>query len=417
MQGHRGSHKGNHRSSGQHGTDAVKTNTDWRVIQQLWPYMWAYKWRVVFAMACLIAAKLANVGVPVLLKTLVDGVNVPPAQLLIFAPLGIILAYGALRLSTSLFTELREFLFVRVTQSTMRVLARKTFAHLHNLSIRFHINRRTGQVTREIDQGVRGISSMVSFTLYSIVPTMIELALVIGYLAWHYEIWFAIIVVAALVAYISYTFKVTNWRIGMRRTWNDLETRAQSQAVDSLLNFETVKYFGNEAYETARYDKVLEKSETAAMRSQQSLHVLNAGQQLIIAIALTLLIWRAIVGVQAGRMTVGDLVLVNAFLIQLFIPLNFLGVIYREIKQAMTDMERMFKLLGANQEVKDAPNAQPLILQGAAIAFEHVVFSYDVDGADQRQILSGVSLNIPAGTSCAVVGSSGAGKRDRKSVV
>ena len=295
-----------------------------------------------------------------------------------------------MRLSTSLFTELREFFFVKVTQAATRTLALKTFRHLHSLSLRYHLERRTGAVTREIDQGIRGISSLISFTLYSILPTLIEITLVFGYLLWNYEIWFAAIVGTSLVIYATFTVMVTNWRTALRRRWNELESKAQSRAVDSLLNFETVKYFGNENYEARRYDETLADSQRTAVLSQQSLNVLNAGQQALIAVALTLILWRAALGVVEGRMTIGDLVLVNAFMIQLYIPMNFLGVIYREIKQSLADMDRMFMLLEQNREIADAPDARSLQLRSAEVRFEHVDFSYDV----RRQVLHDVSLTI-----------------------
>jgi ATP-binding cassette, subfamily B, heavy metal transporter len=376
---------------------------------ELWPYVWAHKGRVSLAIVCLILAKVAVVCVPIVLKYLVDGLGMSKAQVLVFAPVALVLAYGALRFATSLFTELREFLFVNVTQSTTRTLAKSTFMRLHELSLRFHLTRRTGQVTREIDHGVRGISSLINFTLYNIAPTLVEFALVIGYLAWAYSWEFSLIVVISVTLYSTYTIMITNWRTHMRRAWNELETKAQSRAVDSLLNFETVKYFGNERWEAQRYDDVLANSEKAAVRSQQSLNVLNVGQQLIIGIALTLMVWRAVVGVQEGRMSLGDLVLVNAFLIQMYIPLNFLGVIYREMKQSLTDMERLFTLLKAEREVQDAPNASALALHGAAVEFKDVGFAYET-GDKHRPILQGLSLSIPAGSVCAVVGASGAGK-------
>jgi ATP-binding cassette subfamily B protein len=381
---------------------------DWQTLRMLLPYLWAYKGRVLFALGCLVAAKLATVSVPILLKGIVDTLA-PAAKSgtdLLVVPVALVVAYGLLRLSTSLFTELREFFFVNVTQAAMRTLALKTFRHLHSLSLRYHLERRTGAVTREIDQGIRGISSLISFTLYSILPTLIEITLVVAYLVWNYEVWFAVIVGVSLVVYIVFTVNVTNWRTVVRRRWNELETKAQSRAVDSLLNFETVKYFGNEDYEARRYDETLAASQRTAVMSQQSLNVLNAGQQLIIAIALTLILWRAAVGVAEGRMTIGDLVLVNAFMIQLYIPLNFLGVIYREIKQSLTDMDRMFLLLDQNREVADAPDARPLGVRGAEVRFAHVDFAYD----PRRQVLHDVDFTIAAGTTTAVVGATGSGK-------
>jgi len=381
---------------------------DWKTLRTLLPYLWADKGRVLFALACLVAAKLATVSVPILLKEIVDRLA-PAAQSaagMLVVPVALVVAYGLLRLSTSLFTELREFFFVNVTQAAMRTLALKTFRHLHSLSLRYHLERRTGAVTREIDQGIRGISSLISFTLYSILPTLIEIGLVVAYLVWNYEVWFAVIVGVSLAVYIVFTVLVTNWRTVVRRRWNEFETKAHSRAVDSLLNFETVKYFGNEDYEARRYDETLAASQRTAVMSQQSLNVLNAGQQVIIAIALTLILWRAAVGVVEGRMTIGDLVLVNAFMIQLYIPLNFLGVIYREIKQALTDMDRMFALLEHNREIADAPDTRPLVVRGAEVRFENVDFAYDA----RRQVLRNVDFTIPGGTTTAVVGATGSGK-------
>ncbi|MCX8004304.1 MAG: ABC transporter ATP-binding protein/permease [Burkholderiaceae bacterium] len=379
---------------------------DWQTVRFLLPYLWTYKGRVLFAIACLIAAKVAVVGVPVLLKAVVDHFAQASAQAALTVPLALIVAYGALRLATSVFTELREFFFAKVTQAAVHTLALKTFQHLHALSLRFHLERRTGSLTREIDHGIRGISSLISFTLYSILPTLVELTLVFGYLLWHYEVWFAVIVAGSLACYVSYTIVVTNWRTRFRREMNELDAKASARAVDSLLNFETVKYFNNEAYEARRYDATLAAQERAAIKSQQSLNLLNAGQQLIIAVGLTLMLWRAAVGVAEGRMTIGDLVLVNGFMIQLYMPLNFLGVLYREIKQALTDMDRMFRLLREPREITDAPDARPLALAGGEIRFEHVDFAYD----PRRQVLFDVDFVVPAGTTTAVVGATGSGK-------
>jgi ATP-binding cassette subfamily B protein len=377
---------------------------EWRALATLLPYLWRYKGRVLFAIACLIAAKLATVSVPIVLKHIVDAFAQPRAEVVI--PLALIVGYGLLRLSTTVFTELREFFFARVTQSAVRALALQTFRHLHSLSLRFHLERRTGAVTREIDHGIRGISSLISFTLYSILPTLVELSLVIGYLLLNYETWFAVIVAASLVVYVAFTFTVTNWRTRFRREMNELDAKASSRAVDSLLNFETVKYFNNEEYEARRYDATLAQQERAAILSQQSLNVLNAGQAAIIAVGLTLMLWRAAVGVADGRMTIGDLVLVNAFMLQMYQPLNFLGVIYREIKQALADMDRMFRLMRVEREIADRPDARPLVVRGGEVRFEHVDFAYD----PRRQVLFDVDFTIPAGTTTAVVGATGSGK-------
>ncbi|GAC1409252.1 MAG: ABC transporter ATP-binding protein/permease [Burkholderiaceae bacterium] len=377
-------------------------------LKTLLPYLLAYKWRVGFALACLIGAKLANVSVPLILKHLVDRLTVTPAQAntLLVLPLGLLAAYGALRLSTTVFTELREFIFARVTQRAVRTVALKVFRHLHSLSLRFHLNRQTGGMTRDIERGTRGISSLVSYTLFSILPTLVEITLVLGYLVLHYDIWFAGITVVALVGYIAFTVVVTEWRTHFRRTLNDVDSKANTRAIDSLINYETVKYFGNEEYEAARYDQGLMRYESAAVRSQTSLSLLNTGQSTIIAIAVSLILWRATQGVIDRTMTLGDLVLVNSFMIQLYIPLNFLGVIYREIKQSLADMERLFALLDQHREVSDAASARPLITRGAEVHFSHVNFSYE----SKRQILFDVEFTIPAGTTTAVVGHSGSGK-------
>ncbi|MGE8368452.1 ABCB family ABC transporter ATP-binding protein/permease [Cupriavidus basilensis] len=382
--------------------------SDWQTVRNLLPYVWHYKWRVMLALVCLVAAKVANLGVPVLMKKLVDNMNVPAgsATALLVVPVGLIVAYGVLRLSGTLFTELREILFSKVTQSAVREIALQVFRHLHALSLRFHLDRQTGGMSRDIERGTRGIQSLISYSLYSILPTLVEMGLVMGFFILHYDIWFAAITGCALVSYIVFTIVVTEWRTHFRRRMNELDSRANQKAIDSLLNFETVKYFGNEEYEARRYDENLLTYRTAAIRSQNSLSFLNFGQQAIIATGLILILWRATVGVAAGKLTLGDLVLVNTLMIQLYIPLNFLGVIYREIKQATTDMDRMFVLLGTNREVADAPGAQALRVSGAAVRFAHVGFGYE----SNRVILDDVDFTIAAGTTTAVVGHSGSGK-------
>ncbi|MEO6919172.1 MAG: ABC transporter ATP-binding protein/permease [Collimonas sp.] len=387
---------------------AQPKRSDWATLKTLLPYLWTYKWRVSLALLFMLGAKLANVGVPLVLKKLVDSmtITVSHPQAMLVLPLGILVAYGALRLSTTLFTELREFVFARVTQRAVRTIALQVFRHLHALSLRFHLNRQTGGMTRDIERGTRGISSLVSYALFSILPTLIEISLVLGYLVLHYDIWFAGITVVALVSYIGFTVTVTEWRTHFRRTMNTLDSSANTKAIDSLINYETVKYFGNEEYEARRYDDGLMRYETAAVKSQTSLSLLNTGQSLIIAIAVTLILWRATQGVIDGKMTLGDLVLVNSFMIQLYIPLNFLGVIYREIKQSLADMERLFHLLDENREIADAEEARPLLTGGAQVRFSHVDFSYE----SKRQILFDVDFTIAAGTTTAVVGHSGSGK-------
>ena len=389
-------------------TPAANSRGDFATLKTLLPYLWVYKWRVGAALAALVGAKLANVGVPVVLKHLVDAMTIRPGDphALLILPVGLLVAYGALRLSTTVFTELREFLFARVTQRAVRTIALKVFRHLHALSLRFHLNRQTGGMTRDIERGTRGVGSLISYTLFNILPTLVEITLVLGYLVTHYDIWFSVITCGALVLYITFTVLVTNWRTHFRRTMNDLDSKANTKAIDSLLNYETVKYFGNEEYEARRYDEGLKHYETAAVKSQTSLSLLNTGQSAIIATAVTLILWRATQGVIDGKMTLGDLVLVNSFMIQLYIPLNFLGVIYREIKQSLADMERLFALLDQNREIADAPDARPLQTHGALVRFNHVDFSYE----SKRQILFDVDFTIPAGTTTAVVGHSGSGK-------
>ncbi|HPT55126.1 MAG TPA: ABC transporter ATP-binding protein/permease [Casimicrobium sp.] len=376
-------------------------------VRMLLPYLSQHKARITVALSCLILAKVANVGVPMVLKWIVDRMSVEKAMLAV--PFALLVAYGFARLSVTVFTELREFFFAKVTQRSVRRIALQTFEHMHRLSLRFHLARQTGGLTRDIERGTRGISSLMSYLLFSILPTLVELGLVAGVLAWNYDWTFVTITLVTLIAYIAYTITVTEWRTAFRKEMNELDSKANSRAVDSLLNYETVKYFGNERFEADRYDQSLQRWERAAVRSQTSLSLLNLGQSLFIAAGASLVMWRAIDGVMTGRMTVGDLVLVNAFLIQLYAPLNHLGVIYREIRQSVADMARMFNLLNEHQEVADRPDAT---LLGAArptrgeVVFDNVAFSYEPD----RQILKGVNFHVPAGKTYAVVGPSGGGK-------
>jgi ATP-binding cassette subfamily B protein len=377
---------------------------DWKTLRALFPYLWEYKGRMLLALICLVAAKFANVGVPLVMKKMVDELSAPHAM--VYVPFALLAAYGVLRLGVTLFTELRELVFARVTQRAVRKIALQVFRHLHSLSLRFHLERHTGGMSRDIERGTRGISSLVSFTLYSILPTLVEIALVMGILLERYEIWFTVIACCTLVVYIVFTISVTEWRTHHRRTMNEMDSKANTRAIDSLLNYETVKYFGNEEFEARRYDDNMRNWERAAVQSQTSLSMLNTGQSSIIAVAVSLIMWRATVGVVNGSMTIGDLVLVNAFMIQLYIPLNFLGVVYREIKQAFADMERMFRLLRENREIQDQPGAGTLVVGGGAIRFEHVDFFYE----SKRQILFDVDFEVPAGHTVAVVGHSGSGK-------
>ena len=387
----------------------VKRN-DWNTLKRLLPYLWEYRWRVLIALLLVVGAKLANIGVPLLLKQLVDAMNVRPgsAEAMLVVPVGLLLAYGLLRLATSVFTELRELVFSKATEGAARSIALRVFRHLHSLSLRFHLERQTGGMTRDIERGTRAVHSLVSFSLYSILPTLIEVSLVLGILAVKFDAGFALITGVALVLYIFFTVSVTEWRTELRREMNRLDSVAHSRAVDALLNYETVKYFNNEEYEATRYDVRLEQYRKAAIKSQSTLSLLNSGQQLIIAVALVAMLWRATQGVAEGRLTIGDLVMINAFMIQLYIPLNFLGVLYREIKQSLTDLDKMFTLIDMPREIEDRTGAAALHLQHGlpAIRFENVSFSYD----PARPILHDVSFEVPPGKTVAVVGPSGAGK-------
>jgi ATP-binding cassette, subfamily B, heavy metal transporter len=417
--------------------------SDWATLARLFPYLWYYKWRVMAALAFMVGAKVANVGVPLLLKELVDAMNpnlTTGTRALLIVPVALLLGYGLLRLSTSLFTELRELVFSKATEGAARSISLEVFRHLHNLSLRFHLERQTGGMTRDIERGTRAVRTLIGFTIFNIAPTLIEMALVLTLLAVKFDAWFAWITVAALILYITYTITVTEWRTQFRIKMNEMDGAAHTRAIDSLLNYETVKYFNNEAFEAKRYDENLEKFRAASVKSQTTLSMLNTGQQLIIAIALVAMLWRATQGVVEGRMTLGDLVMVNAFMIQLYIPLNFLGVIYREIKQSLTDLDKMFVLLEREREIADAPDAQKLVISSKTsileqnnalagvfiasvainnianntsndinspeISFKNVHFAYEAS----RPILHGISFTVPAGKTVAVVGPSGAGK-------
>jgi len=377
---------------------------DWQTIRTLLPYLWGYRGRIFAAIACLVLAKLANVGVPMLMKSIVDSLD--PRIAVLTVPLALLVAYGLLRLSTTVFTELREFLFAKVTQRAVRRIGLTVFRHLHALSLRFHLARQTGGLTRDVERGQRGISTLISFALFSILPTLVEITLVSAVLIVRYDWTFVAITAVALALYMLFTILITEWRTHFRRQMNELDSKANTRAIDSLLNYETVKYFNNEEWEAQRYDESLQRWERAAVKSQTSLSALNIGQSAIIAIAVALIMWRATVGVVDGTMTIGDLVLVNAFMIQLYIPLNFLGVIYREIKQALADMERLFRLIEEHAEIVDAPGAPPLAVRGAEVRVEHVDFGYE----QNRRILHDVTFAIPAGHNVAVVGPSGSGK-------
>ncbi len=387
-----------------HSGPAPTGRHDWQTLKTLVPYLLAFKGRLAIAIALLVGAKLANVSVPLLLKDVVDTLSTRDVVLAV--PLGLVAAYGLARLATSLFGELRDAVFAKVVQGAIHRVALEVFTHLYQLSLRFHLNRQTGGMSRDIERGTKGIGFLLNFTVFNILPTLLEITLVAAILFSKYHWSFAAVTFATIASYIGFTLWVTEWRMVFRRSMNDLDSKANSRAIDALLNFETVKYFGNERWEIQRYDNSLSAWEHSAIKNQVSLNLLNAGQGAIIAAGVTGLMWLAASGVVDGTMSVGDLVLVNAYLIQLYAPLNFLGFVYREIKHSLADMERMFTLLNVEREVDDKPDAVTLQTQQASIRFEHVAFSYD----GKREILQGIDLDIPAGKTLAVVGRSGAGK-------
>jgi ABC-type transport system involved in Fe-S cluster assembly fused permease/ATPase subunit len=385
-------------------TPASAKRNDWQTLSTLLPYLMQYKFRVFLALTLLILAKVANVAVPLVLKDIVDQLGVQGAALAL--PVALIFGYGALRLSSAVLGELRDAVFAKVTQGAIRRIALQVFEHLHKLSLRFHLERQTGGMSRDIDRGTKGIAFLLNFMLFNILPTLVEIFLVAAILLKKYDWKFAAVTFATITLYVGFTLGVTEWRMHFRREMNDLDSKANTRAIDSLINYETVKYFGNERWEAERYDRSLAKWEDAAVKNQVSLSFLNAGQASIIAVGVTILVGMAANGVVKGTMTLGDLVLVNAFLLQLYAPLNFLGFVYREIKNSLADMEKMFGLMGRNTEVKDRDNAQAVSLDDAQIEFNAVDFSYDAN----RPILHDISFSIPAGKTVAVVGSSGAGK-------
>jgi ABC-type transport system involved in Fe-S cluster assembly fused permease/ATPase subunit len=376
----------------------------WHTLKGLAPYVWKFRGRVFLALLFLVAAKMALIGVPVVLKQLVDRLNPELAPLTV--PALLLMTYGALRLASTLFQELRQIVFARVMARTSRLLTLSVFEHLHALSLKFHLERRTGGVSRDLERGMSAVSDLLDWTIYTIVPTLIEIVVVCVILGYNFEASFTWITLGTLAAYVAFTFSVTEWRMRFYRAANEADTQANARAVDSLLNYETVKYFGNERFESRGYDESLQKFEEATVRSLKTLAVLNIGQSSIVAIGLALLVWRAAAGVVAGTMSLGDLVMVNAFLIQLSMPLNYLGMVYREVKQAISNIERMFALLNQSRDVQDPPDAKPLAVSGASVEFDQVDFGYD----PRRPILKKVSFTVPAGKTVAIVGTTGAGK-------
>jgi ABC-type transport system involved in Fe-S cluster assembly fused permease/ATPase subunit len=373
-------------------------------LRRLAPYVWVYRWRVLVALVFLIFGKLASIGVPVVLKWLVDGLNLTLQPLMI--PLLLLVAYGALRLSTSLFQELRTVVFARVLARTSREITLQVFSHLHALSLRFHLDRRTGGVARDIERGMVSVTDLLDWTIYTILPTLFEIAVISTILIVRYDWRFAVITLATIAAYVTFTFSITEWRLRYYRAKNEADTEANARSVDSLLNYETVKYFNNERHELSRFDGALRQYEEATVMSLKTLALLNVGQAAIVGTGLTLLLWRASAGVVAGTMTIGGLVAVNAWLLQLAVPLNYLGMVYREVKQALINIEHMFALLDQPREIRDAPDAKPLAVHGGEVRFEHVDFHYD----PERAILQDVDFTIPSGKTVAVVGTTGAGK-------
>lgn len=376
---------------------------DWANIRALLPYLWEYRGRVLLALGSLVLAKVANVGVPLVLKELVDVLDM---DIIVALPVGLLLAYGALRLSSSLFNELRDVLFTRVRYRAMRRLTLRTLAHLHNLSLRFHLERKTGAISRDLARGAASLSTLLNYFTFSILPILVEFLLVAGILVKQYDIVFTLIIFGSVAVYVAFTFAVTNWRMEYRLAMNRYESQANNEAIESLINYETVKYFGNEQLELSRCDDTLGKWEDNAVISQASMSALNFGQAAIIAVGVTLIMFFAADEVRNGEMSIGDFVLVNAFLLQLFIPLGFLGIVYRQMKHSLTDMDQLVKLLNEKPEITDKPGAPDLVVTQGEVRFEHVAFAYQPD----RPILHDIDFTIPPGKKVAVVGASGAGK-------
>ncbi|MFT5705162.1 MAG: ABC-type transport system involved in Fe-S cluster assembly fused permease/ATPase subunit [Shewanella sp.] len=388
-----------------HYSDGPIDKLNWHVLKLLWPYLLEYKKRVGLALICLVIAKVASVSLPFILKSLVDTLTQASPEQLISVPISLVVAYGSLRLLNTLISEVRDTLFGRVTERAIRRLGLSVFQHLHRLDLEFHLERRTGGLSRDIERGTSGVNFLMRFMVFNIVPTILEIALVIGILFYNYGIAFAAITLGAVVSYVAFSVLATEWRTGFVREAAKADSESSSRAIDSLLNYETVKYFNNENYEAQRYDIALEEWEHAKRKNRLSLFALNAGQAIIISTAMTLMLALAGSHVVSGSMTIGDFVLINAFMMQLFIPLNFLGFVYREIRGALANIERMFGLLDRQPLIKDKPDAKELALVSGALTFENVSFSYD-----SREILKNISFSILPGQKVAIVGDSGAGK-------
>lgn len=386
--------------------DITPKPMDWSVLKTLFPYLLEFRARIALAVVCLVLAKLASVGLPFILKHIVDDLDAEGASQLITLPLGLLLAYGVVRFSNVLFGELRDTLFGRVTERAMRRVGLKVFRHLHALDLDFHLNRRTGGLSRDIERGTNGISFLLRFMVFNILPTLLEIGMVIGLLLWNYDAWFAAIVAVSVAAYVGFSVYATEWRLAFIREANQAESSSSTRAIDSLLNYETVKYFTNENFEADNYDENLARWEDARRKNRLSLFALNGGQSLIIAAAMTAAMVLAAVQVTDKVMTLGDFVLINAFMMQVFMPLNFLGFVYREMKGAMTNIENMFAILDISPKVVDQENAAALQVRGGEIHFDNVHFGY----GDSREIIRGASFTVPSRQKVAIVGSSGAGK-------
>jgi len=377
---------------------------DWRNLKRLFPFVWEFKGRVLIALVCMVLSKLAVVGMPLVLRDIIDGLDSENGTLVL--PVVLLLVYGALRMTSSLFNELRDAVFARVRYHAMRGISQRVLSHLYSLSLRYHLDRKTGGITRDLERGTNSLSSILNYLVFNIVPTAAEFVLVAAILLGQYEAKFAIVTFITVVIYITFTLSVTEWRMHYRLKMNALESEANTYAVDGMLNYETVKYFNNEDYELSRYEKTLKGWENSAVKSQNSMSLLNFGQGAVIAVGVTFMMFYATQGVVNGTMTLGDLVLVNTMMLQLFLPLNFLGVIYRALKYSLADMDMMMRLLDTGQEISDKDNAKALHVSDARVCVEHVSFSYNAD----RRVLNDVSFEIPSGKKVAVVGPSGAGK-------
>ena len=386
-------------------TQVHKNRRDWHNLKKMLPFLWEFKGRALFALSCLVLSKVANVGVPLILKEIVDSLEKNPAQMLVL-PVILLLGYGLLKLSSSLFNELRDIVFAKVRYRAMRRLSTQVMTHLHNLSLRYHLERKTGGISRDLERGTRSVSQILNYMAFSILPILVEFVLVATILISQYEPVFTMIIFGTVVIYMVTTFAITEWRMDFRHQMNQLDSEASTRAMDSLINYETVKYFGTERLEIDRFDNKLKEWEYWAVRSQTSMSMLNFAQGSIIALGVTVVMFYATAGVVEGGMSIGDLVLVNAFMLQLFIPLGFLGIVYRQIKYSLADMDRVFKLLERGAEVTDRKDAQTLELKKGEIHFEKVDFSY----RPERAILHQVDFTVPAGHKVAVVGHSGAGK-------